>query len=118
MVAAPDHPSRTRAFIAISLGLVPPACAIHSITFLSDTLCWVEVANSTVTGSARSSITNCCSLMRFSPRAAASMVVSAWTVIEWSMSRTSRNVTRLPEVPWGTAYHNGRTKGEHDTILK
>jgi hypothetical protein len=38
-----DQPSRTRAFIAISLGLTPPACAIQSITFLSDTLCWVEV---------------------------------------------------------------------------
>ena len=36
---APDHPSRTLAFIAVSLGLVPPACAIQSITFLSDTLC-------------------------------------------------------------------------------
>jgi DNA replication protein DnaC len=38
-------------------------------------------------------MTNRCSRMRFSPRAAASMVVSAWTVTEWSMSRTSRNVT-------------------------
>jgi hypothetical protein len=31
--ATPDYPSRTRTFIAISLGLVPPACDIHSITF-------------------------------------------------------------------------------------
>src|SRR5580700_1462493 len=34
------------------------------------------------------------SLQRFSPRAAASIVVSAWTTTEWSISRTSRNVTR------------------------
>jgi hypothetical protein len=35
----PDQPSRTRAFIAISFGLVPPACDIQSVTFFNDTLC-------------------------------------------------------------------------------
>jgi hypothetical protein len=35
---SPNHPSRTRAFIAVSFGLVPPGGAIQSITFLSDNL--------------------------------------------------------------------------------
>jgi hypothetical protein len=32
-IKGPDHPSRTRAFIAICLGLVPPSFFIQSITF-------------------------------------------------------------------------------------
>jgi hypothetical protein len=43
-------PPCNRAFIAISFGLTPPACAIQSITFLSDTRCCVKVTSSTVTG--------------------------------------------------------------------
>jgi len=86
--------------------------------FLSDTLCWVEVTSSTVTGSARSSIANCCSRIRFRPRAAASMVVSAWTFTECWMSRTSRNVTRHSREPWRTGHHGRRTNGEHATISK
>jgi hypothetical protein len=45
----PNHPSRTRAFIAASLGLLAPSYASQSITFFSDTLCCVTVTNSTVT---------------------------------------------------------------------
>jgi hypothetical protein len=115
-VAEPDQPSRTRAFIAISLGLTPPACAIQSITFLSDTLCCVEVTSSTVTGSARSSMTKCCSANSLQPERGC---------VHGCLRVDGDRVIDVPDIPKRTRHSRSamedsvsqrRTKGEHNKI--